>query len=76
MAYYTTTDDGEGLQLSNKQLVAAWAQQSGASHEDWEHDGSSTVCGSSRFGLGSNKRQSRAPGDLRSGPLGGARHPA
>lgn len=37
-AYFTTADDGVGLQLTKKELIAVWAQQSGGAHEDWEHD--------------------------------------
>jgi hypothetical protein len=37
-AYFTTTESGEQLQLTNKELIAVWAQQHGAAHEDWEID--------------------------------------
>jgi hypothetical protein len=34
LAFYTTTESGEPLQLLNKDVVSLWAQQSGAAHED------------------------------------------
>jgi hypothetical protein len=38
LTYFTTTESGEALQLTKEQLIAFWAQQSGAAHEDWEQD--------------------------------------
>jgi hypothetical protein len=38
LAYFTTTESGEALQLTKEQVIALWAQQSGAAHEDWEQD--------------------------------------
>ncbi len=38
LAFFTTTETGEQLQLSNIEVITLWAQQTGASHEDPELD--------------------------------------
>jgi hypothetical protein len=38
LAYFTTTENGEPLQLTKKQVIAVWAQQGGAAHEAWVQD--------------------------------------
>jgi hypothetical protein len=38
LAYFTTTESGEPLQLTKRDVIVVWAQQGGAAHQDWEHD--------------------------------------
>jgi hypothetical protein len=38
LAYAGTLPTGESVSMSNSELVLAWSQQLGASHEDWDID--------------------------------------